>query len=434
MDASLIDRVLGRLARLRAMGTFRLGLWLLGGGVVAMALAIGGMLAARSGTAARALVEIPGAAPDTVGIDAALIDRMADKLMAQQTDALLVARHGMMVLERYGPNRIISLPPASRTRAGASITKGILGGSILAIGSCEGWLDLDAPVGRYLAGWREAGRPPTTTLRHLADHTAGVAEASREPMPGAPQPDWGVRYWPHRALRAELALKVAPQIGVPGRQVSYSNPGYSLLAMSVAEALSRHDPDLDVRTFVEGRLMEPLGIPPRAWTIGEPRAIPSNDVKYYELGSGARLTGRALLRLGQLIASGGRWNDRQLIDHACLSRVTTPIPGLTPNTTWSPNQPAAAGGWWTNAQGIWPELPRDLLIAAGAEHRVVVVAPSLDLVAVRLGRRLSFDGFADEFWQRLRTDLLQPLLAAVREPPPVTPVPTAVGEPSVRRG
>lgn len=428
-----IGRRLGAVMRLRTRWSVTLSLWLAGGAVITMALLGGGMLAARSWIAASTLVDNPVAAPDTVGIDAVLLDRMADRLMAQQTDALLVARRGVMVLERYGSNRFFHLPPASRRRAGASITKGLLAGSILAIGSCEGWLDLDDPVGGYLKGWNEAGPPPAVTLRHLADHTAGLAEAERELVPSAPQPDWGVRYWRNRALRAQLALAVAPQSGEPGRRVSYSNPGYTVLAMSVAEALARHDATLDIRAVVEARLMRPLGIPPRAWTIGEPRAIPGSEIKYYELGSGARLTGRALLRLGELIAADGRWNDRQLIDRDCLSRVTTPVPGLAPNAKWSPNQPAAAGDWWTNAQEIWPELPRDLLIAAGAEHRVVVVAPSLDLVAVRLGRRLSFDGFADEFWQRLRTDLLQPLVAAVRELPEA-PVPTAIGTPSVRGG
>lgn len=411
----------------------RLWRWLLGSVVVVGCLAAGGALVGRYWLIRQAYVEMPtgGAAGEQMDPDA--LERMAKQLMAQQTDALLIARHGRLLIERYGPNRFFHLPPDSRRRGGASISKGLLGGTVLAIAVCEGWFDPDGAVDEHLKAWRDAGRPPTVTLRHLAEHSSGLGDASRESDPRAPQPDWGVRYWLHRAMRADLALHAAPLVGEPGRVVSYSNPGYTILAMAVAQALARHDPRSDVRDVVRSRLMEPLAIPSRAWSMGKPQAVPGSDVEYFELGSGARFTARALARVGELIAADGRWGDRQLIDAACLREVTTPTPGLAPNEAWSPRQPVPSAGWWTNARGVWPELPRDLLIAAGAEHRVVVIVPSLDLVAVRLGRRLSFDGFADEFWQRLRTDLLQPLIAAVRELPEA-PVPTAVGTPSVRGG
>ena len=79
--------------------------------------------------------------------------------------------------------------------------------------------------------------------------------------------------------------------------------------------------------------------------------------------------------------------------------------------------PAPAAGWWSNANGAWPELPPDLLVATGAEHRVVVVVPSLGLVAVRLGHRFGNDMFGGDFWRLLRSELLRPLLDTVQPEP-----------------
>ena len=75
--------------------------------------------------------------------------------------------------------------------------------------------------------------------------------------------------------------------------------------------------------------------------------------------------------------------------------------------------PDAGLCWWTNAAGVWPEAPRDAFGGAGAGQQVLLVVPSLALIAVRNGERLDEEVGAS-FWGGLRRRLVAPLLEAVR--------------------
>jgi hypothetical protein len=45
-------------------------------------------------------------------------------------------------------------------------------------------------------------------------------------------------------------------------------------------------------------------------------------------------------------------------------------------------------GWWTNADGRYEGVPRDAVWGAGAGHQILLVIPSLKLIAVRNGSEL----------------------------------------------
>jgi len=51
-------------------------------------------------------------------------------------------------------------------------------------------------------------------------------------------------------------------------------------------------------------------------------------------------------------------------------------------------------------------VPADTMVGAGAGHKVVVVIPSLDLVAVRLGGRMGRSSFGGDYWTVLEDELL----------------------------
>jgi hypothetical protein len=62
-----------------------------------------------------------------------------------------------------------------------------------------------------------------------------------------------------------------------------------------------------------------------------------------------------------------------------------------------------------NVDGVWPFLPRDAFVGAGAGHQVLVVIPSLDLIAVRYGETGVDAGDDTGFWQSLADGFLKPL-------------------------
>ena len=82
----------------------------------------------------------------------------------------------------------------------------------------------------------------------------------------------------------------------------------------------------------------------------------------------------------------------------------------------NPRQPVPALGWWTNANGAWPRAPLDTFVGAGAEHRMLIVIPSLRLVAVRYGQRLGRFHFDGDYWESFERRLLDPILDAVGHP------------------
>ena len=67
-------------------------------------------------------------------------------------------------------------------------------------------------------------------------------------------------------------------------------------------------------------------------------------------------------------------------------------------------------GWWSNAEGRYPRLPRDAFWGSGAGHQVVLVIPSLNLIAVRNGGSL---GETMEHHDMLNAEIFAPLVAAV---------------------
>jgi CubicO group peptidase (beta-lactamase class C family) len=113
----------------------------------------------------------------------------------------------------------------------------------------EGHLDLDAPIGTYLSGYRPSAKHGHPTTRQLLTHTAGLGN----PMP--------VRWVRLEGQPDDPALldRVVQKAGTPRRTVgaraAYSNIGY-LLAGRVIEAVSGRP----VEDAVRGAVLEPLGL------------------------------------------------------------------------------------------------------------------------------------------------------------------------------
>jgi CubicO group peptidase (beta-lactamase class C family) len=76
-------------------------------------------------------------------------------------------------------------------------------------------------------------------------------------------------------------------------------------------------------------------------------------------------------------------------------------------------------GWWSNNDGSYPELPKDAFWGSGAGHQILLVVPSLNLIAVRNGGDLETTA-ADpsQYHNPVRRYLFRPLMEAARRPVP----------------
>jgi len=81
-------------------------------------------------------------------------------------------------------------------------------------------------------------------------------------------------------------------------------------------------------------------------------------------------------KFGLLYLNNGLWNGKQLFDASWVHYVTEPT--LHSNGTYGAH-------FWLNANGKYPDVPRDLYSANGYEGQYVFIIPSKDLVIVRTG-------------------------------------------------
>jgi hypothetical protein len=190
----------------------------------------------------------------------------------------------------------------------------------------------------------------------------------------------------------------------------------------------------DIRSLLKDRIFDPLGIPEGAWSIGYGRGYQLDGLTLYANWGGAAFTARAAARIGQLMLQQGIWDGHELVRRAAFKQVTT-YAGM-PKPSRDPDRFAPGSGlaWYTNADGIWPDVPRDAVAGAGAGHQVIVVIPSLQLIVVRNGDAMAT--VAAGFWTPVYQKILQPLMAAVidRGPyPPSSIIQKLVFLPDIRR-
>jgi hypothetical protein len=182
------------------------------------------------------------------------------------------------------------------------------------------------------------------------------------------------------------------------------------------------------------RVLDPLGVPERDWSIGYGRAYEVDGLKLYANWGGASFTARAAARVGQLMMLQGQWNGRELVRRDVVGKVLTDQKMPRPGRSAANPAPASGLAWYVNADGIWPAAPRDAFAGAGASHQVIFVVPSLDLIVVRNGDALG--DTAAGFWGPVYDLLVKPLMEAVtiQAPyPPSTAIRRAVMGKEIRR-
>ena len=156
--------------------------------------------------------------------------------------------------------------------------------------------------------------------------------------------------------------------------MQYSNPGIAMLTYCVTVAL-RGTPHQDVRTLLRERVMRPIGVPDAQWSVGYGRTCTVDGLPLVASWGGGGYTARAAARVGRLMLREGNWEGRQLISREAVRLVTRDV-----------GTPGNCGiGWWSNNDGSYPELPKDAFWGSGAGHQILLVVPSLNLIAVRNG-------------------------------------------------
>ncbi len=283
------------------------------------------------------------ATPESQGLSGVAIETAAAYATKSRGGSGCIIRHGYLVKEWGDPKKLADIKSA---------TKGVTGATLLGLALDRGLIKLDdrAVVHNPKIGQdKDENRRDwlaEITIRELATMTAGFDD-------GRP---------PYLIYR-------------PGTDGYYSNDGSNMLAELLTLRFGE-----DLATVLKRAVMDPIGVPASEWKWRENvyRAKTLNGLPSREFASGITITHRALARVGYLYLRDGEWNGRQILSRDYIRSATKPtdLPSFVPYYAFF---------WGSNGRGTFRGMPNDSYWALGLGDSFVLVCPSLDIVAVRLG-------------------------------------------------
>jgi CubicO group peptidase (beta-lactamase class C family) len=297
------------------------------------------------------------AAPEEAGMDAAVLAEARDYALTADGSGRII-RRGRLVMEWGDQKRRYDLKSSTKAIGVTAV------GLALKDGKFKG---LNDPAKKYHASLgvppesnAETGWTDKITLFHLATQTAGF--------------DKNGGY-------TELLFE-------PGTKWSYSDGAPNWLAECVTLAYER-----DVRDLMFDRVFGPIGIgrPDLTWRENSYRPKEIRQVKRREFGSGISANVDAMARIGYLYLRQGRWGDEQLIPSwfvdavRVVPREIRGLPVLRPESYFNASEHYGLL-WWNNSDGTMAKVPRDAYWSWGLYDSLIVVIPSLDIVAARAGK------------------------------------------------
>jgi CubicO group peptidase (beta-lactamase class C family) len=270
----------------------------------------------------------------------------------EEPDAVLIARNGKLVYERYwnGFTREDAHDLRSATKSVTSLLVGMA--------HERGVLpDLDAPMLSLLPDLAPVRNPDPRkdriTLRHLLEMRTGLSCDDWDAgSPGNEEKMYDTDDW------ARFMVDV-PMKEEPGTVTRYCTGGVVLLGAILERASGLSIPDLSRQW-----LFQPLGVGDFQW---EPAGKRGTDT-----GGHLRLRPRDFLKLGQVYLDGGTWHGERLVSEAWVSESGAPHSDLGD---------ARYGRLWWSTRFVIQGTPVEVTFARGNGGQYVFVAPSLGLTA-----------------------------------------------------
>ena len=314
-------------------------------------------LAATPAAAAR----YPGAAwakatPASVGMDGTKLKGAIAWAQNEGAGSVLVVRSGLSV--GTAGDQAVRRELKSATKSVGSI--------LLGLALTDRRVSLPAKAAAHMPGFGtppsgNAARAGSVTLQHLATHTAGF----------------------------EADAGFGRIVHAPGSSWSYSNGGANWLADVLTTVYRK-----DMAALLRERVSSKIGITSAdlTWRSNayRPTTLPGTTIPRREFGSGVSANVDAMARLGYLMLRRGSWNGTQILSTSYVDAARR-TPSFLPGTDLVdpvefPNADRHYGLlWWNNGDGSMAGVPRDAYWAWGKGESLILVVPSLDLVAARTG-------------------------------------------------
>lgn len=306
--------------------------------------------------------------PADHGLDGGLICAIGTRFDAwaqANVHAVLIARHGTLVYERYFTGKDENWDQlnervvfdASAQHDLRSVSKSVLA-LLVGIALEQGRIrDIDQPVLSFFPEYAGLATPEKDrmTLRHLLTMSAGLAW--NEDLPYSDPRNSEIRMM--RAPDPYRFVLEQPVAEPPGERWSYSGGATMLLAAVLQKTAS-----LPLDQLLKRDLLLPLGIGEVTW-----HRYPNGELA---AASGLRMRPRDLMKIGQLVLAKGMWQGRQVVPAAWIAEATSP-------------QVAGEGlffygyQWWLG-RSLLDRRELSWIAGVGWGGQRLFVVPALDLV------------------------------------------------------
>jgi len=167
------------------------------------------------------------------------------------------------------------------------------------------------------------------------------------------------------------------------------------------------------------RVFHPIGIGKEdlTWRKNAYRPKEINGIARREFGSGIHANVDAMARIGYLYLRRGCWGATQIIPASFVDRARTvpeAVGGLPVVKSESYFNASDHYGllWWNNADGTMKNVPKDTYWSWGLYDSLIVVIPSLDIVAARAGKSLNKARNSD---YKSIEPFIEPIVLSVKE-------------------
>jgi CubicO group peptidase (beta-lactamase class C family) len=316
-----------------------------------------------------------------VGMDEALLEQAATYASTSGTvnpadNAGMIVRHGRIVYSWGDIDRRYDMKSTTKSIGGIALGLAIDNGLLAIDDAAQTHLPT---IGAIPAANASTGWLGDITLLQLATHTAGFAKTGAYTLP------------PPNDANPTLIYQ-------PGTTWSYSDGGLNWLAETLTAVFNQ-----DLSEVLRTEVWSVLGLNSSSGPAGggatsdvhwrdnafrpQGSTVPHNR----ELASGIFANANAMARVGLLFLRKGVWaDDQRVLSESFVQLISTPpavnASMINPDEANFPGATTNYGVlWWTNATGLLPNVPRDAYWAWGLGDSLIVVIPSLDIVAVRAG-------------------------------------------------
>ena len=318
------------------------------------------------------------AIPSDAEMEQSLLEQARDYALTGG-GAGMITRHGQLVMSWGDTSRLYDVN---------SVTKSI-GALLLGLAVKDSIVTLsDLAQTHYPA----VGANPTTnvstgwlneiTVMNLATHSAGFAKP---------------------AGYVDMLVQ-------PGTAWAYSDAGFNWLADTLTVANQS-----DLLPILDSRILSPLGVTTAdySWSNSVHRDTLVEGFVRREFNSSIDISVDAMARVGYLALRNGSWDSQNIIQPAFIDQMQATVPGVTGLPVSNDLDSKYGGapehygiGWWNNADGALPNVPTDAYWAWGVGDFLILVIPSLDIVASRAGTP----------WAGSRTPSYYPVLGPFFDP------------------